>query len=668
MDLSFQALDFGVVALAYALLSVLLWWRGRRTLHTGSLLVAMALTALWAGVRIGGAPLWLQTNATALRDTGWFFLLLVLLRSTVAPQIWRALAVLSAALLLLDLGFHLLQIDLATGIGLRFNAAATQMAVCAVGLILVENLLRNCSRDQLWALKLLGIGLGLVFAYHLFVEIPALFGNAAGGTLGLTEPLIYLSILPLLVVSAIRMPGTQLKIHSSRRVVFHSAALVGTGIVLESAALAAFYVRNFGGTVATVLALVLMFSACAALLVAASSAGLRSRFGRFINENFFNYKYDYRVEWGKFIASLSAREDDGVSLKVLRTLADLLDCPGGLLLVWREDWSRFMPGAQWAVDAAPAPLAVDDPLLAPFGDRAASFLETDGSHAAAVAWRARHGFAWLVVPLRYRDRLVGLAILSRPRASRRLDWEDRDLIALAAAQLAVHLVHDDTARALADARSLEAFNRRTAFIVHDMKNAIGQLALVAQNASRFGADPQFRQDMILSLRQSVARLQELLGRLKNESAPPAPPAPVDLSRWLAEFVAEKNALGLPVSLRDNAGPEATTRIDREALRNVLAHVIDNALEAAPGAAVEIGLDKAGNAYRISVRDKGRGMAPTFIADELFRPLRSTKSGFGLGAYQARQTMRELDGDLEVVSRIGDGTTVQLTLPDRDVAR
>jgi signal transduction histidine kinase len=57
------------------------------------------------------------------------------------------------------------------------------------------------------------------------------------------------------------------------------------------------------------------------------------------------------------------------------------------------------------------------------------------------------------------------------------------------------------------------------------------------------------------------------------------------------------------------------------------------------------------------------MTADFIAHELFRPLRTTKTkGLGIGAYQARAIMRDLGGDIEVESKIGEGTTVSLLLP------
>ena len=54
---------------------------------------------------------------------------------------------------------------------------------------------------------------------------------------------------------------------------------------------------------------------------------------------------------------------------------------------------------------------------------------------------------------------------------------------------------------------------------------------------------------------------------------------------------------------------------------------------------------------IDIIDQGQGMAPEFVRDELFRPLRSTKTGgHGIGAYQARELLRDAGGDLLVISR------------------
>ena len=66
---------------------------------------------------------------------------------------------------------------------------------------------------------------------------------------------------------------------------------------------------------------------------------------------------------------------------------------------------------------------------------------------------------------------------------------------------------------------------------------------------------------------------------------------------------------------------------------------------------------------VDIVDEGPGMAPEFIRDELFRPFATTKGGgHGIGAYQARELLREAGGDLLVLSRKPGGTTMRLLLP------
>ena len=58
------------------------------------------------------------------------------------------------------------------------------------------------------------------------------------------------------------------------------------------------------------------------------------------------------------------------------------------------------------------------------------------------------------------------------------------------------------------------------------------------------------------------------------------------------------------------------------------------------------------------------MSAEFIRNRLFRPFDSTKGveGMGIGAYQARELVRKLGGELRVESQLKAGTTVIITLP------
>jgi signal transduction histidine kinase len=98
---------------------------------------------------------------------------------------------------------------------------------------------------------------------------------------------------------------------------------------------------------------------------------------------------------------------------------------------------------------------------------------------------------------------------------------------------------------------------------------------------------------------------------------------------------------------------------------VVSHLIDNAIEASPGrdGRVAVRLTAQGGDAVIEVEDNGKGMEAEFVRNEMFKPFKTTKAGgYGIGAYESREFVRELGGNLDVVSAPGRGTTVRIRLP------
>ncbi|HVX56888.1 MAG TPA: GAF domain-containing protein, partial [Candidatus Saccharimonadales bacterium] len=469
MSLSAAFYTHVAAALGYAVFVALLAIRGARARPTAIMALAAAATAgwalCWALYDLDIVAAWVPSLAAIVRDGCWIAVVLVTLAACRGRNaLWFRLVVLSALIVGTDAVFSVLQLNVGTFAGIAIDYQLTRIVTTILGLILVENLLRNVSSDEFWAVKSLGIGLTALFVFNLVLRIPLFLTHATDDGLVAAQPAVLLIALPLFVMAAVRSPALKLNIHSSRQVVFHTATLVAAGVLLQGTAVAAYYIRNYGGTTATILAVLVIFSVLVAFAVAMTSGRIRSVLRTFINENFFSYKYDYRVEWQKFIKSLSAWDDGGIAMRVLRTLSELMDTPGGALWSYRERWSQFMPAAQWSFPVELAPLGVDDPAVKAFDDENIAYLDlTDGEHAEAVKpWRDRFPGAWMVVPLRYRSALTGIAVLNPPRAGKKLNWEDRNLVGLVSMQLAAYLVQDETAQALADARQLEDFNKRIA--------------------------------------------------------------------------------------------------------------------------------------------------------------------------------------------------------------
>ena len=211
---------------------------------------------------------------------------------------------------------------------------------------------------------------------------------------------------------------------------------------------------------------------------------------------------------------------------------------------------------------------------------------------------------------------------TRPSAGA-LDWEDFDLFRTAGIQAASYIAEARSQQALADARRFDEFNRRFAFIMHDIKNLVSQLSLVARNAERHADNPEFRADMIATLQSSV----------EEDERPARPPfarrgargraaRPVEVQPLL-DAIAAARRRAHPVRVSGDAALVA--KADPGGLEQALGHLVQNAIEAsAAHEPVELRFFESGGDVAIEVIDRGHGMSAAFVRDRLFQPFVSTK--------------------------------------------
>ena len=271
---------------------------------------------------------------------------------------------------------------------------------------------------------------------------------------------------------------------------------------------------------------------------------------------------------------------------------------------------------------------------------------------------------WLIVPLQHDDELMGFVILARPRSPQAVNWEVIDMLKIAARQAASYLALDRAARALADARQFEGFNRLSAFVVHDLKNLIAQLSLVAKNAERHRQNPAFVDDAIATIRNSVDKMNRLLAQLRSPGERgQGPGGPATGGRGGGARACDAGTGPGAGNGRPDAPLEVRANADR--LASVISHVVQNAQEAtARDGQVIVPSGRAELRQSSRCATLALGMDAEFVRERLFKPFDSTKglTGMGVGAYDAREFIVSLGGRVVVESAPGQGTVFRIFVP------
>jgi putative PEP-CTERM system histidine kinase len=463
-------------------------------------------------------------------------------------------------------------------------------------------------------------------------------------------------------VAAVRNRRWAVDIYVSRDVVFHTFTLIGSGIFLLAVALIGEVFRRVGSEWGSVAETTMIFAAILTVAVTLTSGTARSRIKSIVVQNFFSSRYDYRKEWMRCIDALTAPEAFvALHKRAIRAAGEVVDSPAGALFVRPPRDVAFQWAGSWNMPAVTTPIPPGHPLVALFRD--GDWIVQMEEHADADGWFPELARAWVVLPLNHFGALIGFVVLARSRAQFKLDREAYDLLRVIGREIASRVAEQRAMQVLSQTHQLREYSQRFAFVIHDIKNVSGQLSMLLTNAEVYADNPEFQRDMLATVRASVGKITRLLSRLQAErqERDHALITPSERLRDLIEAV--RMTSRRDILFTDHADG-AGAAIDPDSFDNVVTHLLNNAIEASGASTqLEIGLRVETSGVVVDIIDHGPGMSAEFVRDELFRPLRTTKdAGHGIGAFQARELLRDAGGDLLVISKAGVGTTMRLILP------
>ncbi|WP_242139324.1 XrtA/PEP-CTERM system histidine kinase PrsK [Sphingomonas sp. TREG-RG-20F-R18-01] len=540
------------------------------------------------------------------------------------------------------------------------------------GIIYLHNLYNGLTSSSGTGFRLILFGLGMLWAYDLNLYTVSLLGYSVANPLATGRPILALLLVPLFLVAARRQEHW--KIALSRKATFQSLSLVAIGLYFVSMSVVARSESFFAGSAGPMLAVgsVMGLSVVGAFLLFSTRA--RAWLKVVIVKNLFSHRYDYRAEWLRFSATISDSSGSALSLeeRVVKAVADITESPAGLLLL-TSDRQSFDVAAGWCwghrTPPPSGPIHFPEAELHLLQQGLIVTLDPEGGRGGPTredqSDLAMIGDAWVAVPLIWLSAMIGVVILAKPRLQRALDWEDFDLLKVIGQQAAVHISDAHNQLELEEARRFEEFNRRFAYIIHDIKNVVSQLSLLASNAQQHGSNPKFQAEMSRSLTSAVQKMNVLLSRLSPDRVlQSAVPASIDVDRLIDAIVSSRVDRR---SLSAGARSGAQARGDLEKLKLAIEHLVQNAIEASPAdQPVILSATAAGSHCHITVADTGVGMSADFIRKGLFKPFVSTKGGgFGIGAAEAKALVSGMGGSLRVASTEGHGSIFTIELPLSD---
>lgn len=540
-----------------------------------------------------------------------------------------------------------------------------------VGLVSVEQLYRNASQHRL--MKLLSIAIGALFSYDLYLFSYSLIFNQIDVGLwqsrGATNGLVALILIAgTIVLSSQKSQRAALSV--SRPVVFYTTSMSVAGSFLALIAIGGYYVQLYGGRWGDVVQVVVLFSALLSIAALFVSRTIRSRLNVWISKHFFRHKYDYRMEWLRLINSLTQPAvQENFHERAIKIVASIFKSEGGCL--WLEKYGVYLPVQAYKMDLPDASTTekINTPfcqtmtdqewVFSPYATKKAA-LDNENSHLPQ--WIYDIPNLWLVLPLLTEKKLLGFIILTKPPRDATLTWEDLDLLKTVGRQVASYLDRHEAAEQLAQSKQFDAFNKLTAFIMHDLKNLIAQQALVVENAAKHKENPAFVEDAIKTIDNSVTRMSNLLRKLQRQETSEI--RSLELHKILMEASKtcqeKKPAPSLRLDSRD-----LKLVADSDQLVMALANIIKNAQQATSHTGfVDVTLRQDNKNAIITIEDNGVGMDEEFIRHRLFKPFDTTRSGkgMGIGVYQTREFISSLGGSIDVESALNEGTTFTITIP------
>tara|TARA_B110000438_G_scaffold303609_1_gene365952 strand:- start:2466 stop:4523 length:2058 start_codon:yes stop_codon:yes gene_type:complete len=538
-------------------------------------------------------------------------------------------------------------------------------------LVLLEQLFRNADLQVRWAIWPLVVALASVAIFDFVIYAQATMVDSIDFDFWFSRGYLAFLVTPLLLISIRRIKNGEVRIFVSRNVVFYSSMLMIAGAYLLLMSFAGYIINFIGGEWGDLVSVGFLMLSGIVLLALLITESLRRRVKVFIAKNFFANKYEYRDEWLNLIEKIETTSGASHYQMATQIMMSKVEASRGAII---KKFSSQHYQLQYT-QGLEINEEVEEHLLEVglFCHQQGWIVDVNEYEKSPLLYPDltlnvplfRSNNIQIIVPIFIGKAFYGLFVLADEKELKRLNWEDRDLLFAISKQLGNFVSLYEATDKLSESKQFDAFNRMSAFLVHDLKNVQAQLSLITANAEKHRDNPEFIDDVFETVESATQRLEKVLSQLRKKQVEQSSHSQTDLAITIKKVVEQCN-LSLPKVEFEVEG-DCSTFIDNESFQSVMHHLIQNAKEAtASDGLIKVTAVEKKRIIRIIIEDNGSGMSEEFIKNRLFKPFDTTKgnAGMGIGVFEAKQFIENMAGIIKVTSEPKKGTMFTIDLPRR----
>ncbi|MFZ2196661.1 MAG: PAS domain S-box protein [Thermodesulfovibrionales bacterium] len=197
-------------------------------------------------------------------------------------------------------------------------------------------------------------------------------------------------------------------------------------------------------------------------------------------------------------------------------------------------------------------------------------------------------------------------------------------------------------------------------VAHEVRNPLFGITSIGQILEKEIELPQHKA-LTQAMLKEAGRMKRLIDELLLYTKPTNPVIKeVDADSFFEEMQNHVRAKRANISIILNIAPFMTLKVDREKIRQVLLHLLNNAIDAAKSS-ITISARPIDGHAEIIITDDGAGIREEHLS-KIFNPFFTTKKGgTGLGLPICRKIIEDHEGSINIASSGGKGTTITLLL-------